>query len=453
MLIGASTAPTTAPTIDPAVAYRQGVSLIQDGKPADAQKLLLQADRASSHSAKIATTQHADIVYAFALCAMQQENWPAAHQSFERLQLTRGKDRELILNNSKVDLAIKNRNVNAVKSLDTYLSSCDKPDEVAINLFGGAIDQALQSPINKSAVGAAPEHFIKFNEQLEKTKPGMHHWGQQWITKQQFKSINNRKKDAQKTVDNAQDDLNLSQKRLNQAQGRYDDELQRNAGPQRNVNKNGYSDARTVDPNVTLSRTNSHTTEVQNAQADVQRAKDKLNEAQLHFPRPTWTVSLKPILPEDWTAPEITTAVATPQTPTVMTFEDLLQKMAADCGPAAGAPWTQLNVDLAQNWPKTNAVGKPLTISATYVAGSVRPDGTIAITCTINGFTKGGLTVDSAKVIAQLDAGEAPKVAKLVAGQSINASGTIQGLRLASLKSDPANVRVEVQLANAVLQP
>src|SRR5438552_18136663 len=108
--LGATTRPTTAPSsapaVDPATAYRKAVTLIKQGKPAEALPQLQQADRSYGRVTKI-DSQRADIVYASAICSMLQGEYPKAHQAMERIRSSRPLDRGFILNDSKADLAVK----------------------------------------------------------------------------------------------------------------------------------------------------------------------------------------------------------------------------------------------------------------------------------------------------------------------------------------------------------
>jgi len=457
-----TTAPSTAPSVDPAAAYRSATALIKQGKLPEAQALLVQADR-SYKGVKI-DSQRADILYASGVCYMLQGEYQKAHQAFERIRSARNKDREFILNDAKVDLSIKNLITTAVRPLDNYLASTSTPDEEAIDLFGAAIDKASQNGMTAAGIAAPADHYVAYNAKLEATKPGMHHWGQRWMTDAEFADIETQRKHAQKAVDNAKDQVRFAQDELNHAQANYNEEQTRIQNDQlrdqysRNYNGRYYRDSRTVNPNPVPARTNVYQSSVESATATLKQRQQELRDAQTRFPKPSFTANLQPILPESWGMDQPAPTAAKDADPAAASaaapaLADLLQKMVDEVGPAPGAAWTKLNTDLAQKWLQTNAAAKPLLVTANYASGTLRPDGAIQVLCNVEQFTIGKMTIAGVKVTALLPDTEAAKAAKLVTGKPMKASGKVQSIVLATPKTDPGNVQIELQMTDTTLAP
>jgi hypothetical protein len=454
LAVGATTAPSTSPSVDPMETYLNAIALIRQGKLPEAQALLQQADR-SYKGVKI-DSNRADIIYASGICSMLQSDDPRAHQAFERVRSLRVKDRDFVLNDAKVDLCVKNLNSAAVKPLDAYLASLNTPDEEALDLFGAAIEKASQSGMTQLGLAAPTEHYQQYNGKLEARRPGMHHWGQRWMNGVEFGDVQMQKDQAQHGVDLATQRLTWAQDALNRAQANYNqDTSDINAATQRRQDYNNrYRTSRTVDPNPFAPvRANAYQSDLETAQANVKQRQQDVRDAEAKFPKPSFTANLEPILPEYWDAQAPPAAKEAAADAPSTALSDLLQKMVDEVGPAPDAAWSRLHSELAQKWLQTSAVGGPLLVTATYQAGSLRPDGSIDIACNVQSFTIGKLTVNAIKIAANLPESEALKAAKLVAGKPMKASGTVETIVLATLKSDPGNVQIELRLKDAALVP
>src|SRR3954454_9794211 len=88
--------------------------------------------------------------------------------------------RTLTINRAKLDIAAQNSTVRAARDLEKLLAT--QVDEQTLNLMGVAIDHVAKNPATTGQAKALMTRYDEFNKKLEATKPGMHHWGNKWLS-------------------------------------------------------------------------------------------------------------------------------------------------------------------------------------------------------------------------------------------------------------------------------
>jgi hypothetical protein len=292
-------APATLPSVNPAAAFHDAVPLIRQNKPTEALLLLQLAEHSYPRIVQL-DEQLANILYAQAICLMMQGEHPKTHAIFDRIRPIENHDRAFILNDAKVDVAVPNLSIAAVKELDDYLASTISPDEEAINLFGAALDNASKVPANAKTLAQPMQDYVRYNSNLEATRPGMHHWGTQWISDADFQGIDAAKSKAQIALHVAQSDYQRARIKQMQAHIQYnvDSRMDRMPLPQ-----NGRMNRPPmVTPQLLTNRQTTTSNDVDAADAEAQSCLDRVADANAQMPRPTFTPNLQPIVPESWDA-------------------------------------------------------------------------------------------------------------------------------------------------------
>jgi hypothetical protein len=144
------------------------------------------------------------------------------HRVYQQTPVER-RSRALIINHAILDLVQRIDVGRAVHDLAAYLTASDEPDEVAIDVLGASLNLMAERYKGKlnPAWQSAMQVWDQKDAQLEQTRPGMHHWGTQWLDEEKFAWIQAGRDhaarqliDQRKIVAKAHSDLELTQQHI-----------------------------------------------------------------------------------------------------------------------------------------------------------------------------------------------------------------------------------------------
>src|SRR6185436_3456065 len=140
-----------------------------------------------------------DSLHLQAVAHMKLGQFARALEIMERVYNSGQINQSIIVNFAIADIAQKQSTMRAVKNLKAYNISHPE-DELIVNLWGIALDTAAtRNQVIK--LDAEAEDFLKANQILERTRPGMKHWGTQWMTAQSYGPIEHEREVGMREVD------------------------------------------------------------------------------------------------------------------------------------------------------------------------------------------------------------------------------------------------------------
>jgi hypothetical protein len=107
------------------------------------------------------------------------------------------RSRALVLNRAILDLVQKQNVVRGVKDLNDYLARNPQLDEQANDILGAALDLIADNPKWRAGpvYASALREFARREAALERTRPGLRRWGDQWITEAKLQEVKQQQKE------------------------------------------------------------------------------------------------------------------------------------------------------------------------------------------------------------------------------------------------------------------
>jgi hypothetical protein len=112
--------------------------------------------------------------------------------------------RALVLNRAIVDVHQRQFAARALRELTEYLKVNKGEDELATDILSGALEVvASDTPKLKNDYlwQTAYKEWDRRNYNLEKGRPGSHHWGARWLTDEEFKQIEAKQAEVKEKVE------------------------------------------------------------------------------------------------------------------------------------------------------------------------------------------------------------------------------------------------------------
>ena len=215
--------PTTAPALPPAADYDEAMAALQASDFARVVALTTDIETALKRAkAKPADPAMLNCLHLRAVALSRQGQVKPAAALMQRVSTVAMSNRPLLVNLAIADLGDLSLLPRSVKNLQSFAIS-NPTDEFIVNLWGSAISKLCAA----DKVGAAKlkeweAAFGVVNRQLEQTRPGMRHWGSEWLDGRQYSEIESRRYDAQQSIDSAQRNVRYATDRVNDAKRELD---------------------------------------------------------------------------------------------------------------------------------------------------------------------------------------------------------------------------------------
>lgn len=278
---GSAAAPTTAPAEVDRTALNDALAALAAG---DNAKVLADIRAFQSHLATKGMNINPDWInsnHVLAVALMKSGDYVKAKAPMEFVMRGGKSNRSTVLNLAVLDILGKQNSPRAVNNLRTY-TLAHSDDEVAVNLFGMALNVAAQA-YPKTDFSGQRSDFDKANARLEQTKPGMRHWGDRWLTKDEFDKMDDTRRLAQKHVDVKASALKQQTMTLNQLQAQY----QEKTTPV--INISAADAAQRKNEADLLAR------RIDRQQIVVTSAADQLQTVLRELPQPDWSMKVEPV--------------------------------------------------------------------------------------------------------------------------------------------------------------
>jgi hypothetical protein len=206
--------------------------------------------------------------------------------------------RPQVINLAVVDVVQKINAMRAVKNLTVYLAP-GAPDEPAVNLLGAALSICgrTRTYANSTLFKEASSQFEQFNAALEGTRPGMRHWGAEWLTAQQFASIERQKRAGEQAYQQSLQRVANAEKALEAAKEKARDKAQVKVIHQHRNTLHG--DARSCSEcrrarNEAAAADAAKEAERQ-AERDLKKQQADAEKTRKAIPQPTWPERFEPV--------------------------------------------------------------------------------------------------------------------------------------------------------------
>jgi len=301
--------PTTKPVVQSAAPnldlYQQALTQLQAGSFKEAITTATSFQSTLRKPVGKLTDPHwIDSLHLQAVSHMKLGQFARALDILERVYNSGQVNRSIVVNFAIADIAQKQSAMRAVKNLKGYNAS-NPEDELVVNLWGVGLDTAAtRSQVIR--LDAEAEDFIKANSILERTKPGMKHWGTKWMTAQSYAPIEHERAIAMAEIERQLGHLRSKEDGLQRARERYAAANTANANFGRpmttdrrtNIYGRTIQEQRRVDDDRDRRALNNASQEVADAQREVDRAQEAVASARSRLPKPDWSLKLEPLDPE-----------------------------------------------------------------------------------------------------------------------------------------------------------
>jgi hypothetical protein len=111
--------------------------------------------------------------------------------------------RSLVLNRAIVDLSDKQFVMRALRDVTDYLvAHKQREDEQATDILGVALNNSAGDAQRQRGElwQSAFKEWDRRNELLDQSRPGLHHWGTQWLTDDQYAELRGRQREVEQAI-------------------------------------------------------------------------------------------------------------------------------------------------------------------------------------------------------------------------------------------------------------
>lgn len=267
-------APTTQPTTKPAMLL--ALAEYKTGKYKECLATIkVFQDDLPKQVGKLSDPDWINSIHLQAVIYIKAGQFDRAAPAMERIAASGRSNRSIVINRSIVHLTRKREAIRAVLMLRDY-AMAHPEDELVVNLWGTGLDIAAK---NGGDVNDKIDDFVKVNELLEATRPGMRHWGTKWITKKEYDTIQRDRERALEEHERAMRDVADAHDSLRDAQRDFATDNAFNSGASR-------------------SQINSSLRSVQDAQKRLDRERANADKAATKIPVASWALKLEPVDPD-----------------------------------------------------------------------------------------------------------------------------------------------------------
>ncbi len=190
-------AQTTAPAnIIPSTQPSTQPSSLQTGREkmnANDYRGAIQAFESSlgSQKGKLKTREQVVLAHHIAFCWSKLDQPAKVREWIEKSYNSDFTDKTIRINRAKLDLKLQGTLVRGMKEMEKVLNEFGV-EEDALNAFGYAISQAIKNSASRGDANKSADVYLRFNTQLEATRPGEKHWGSVWISQKEYdEKVNN----------------------------------------------------------------------------------------------------------------------------------------------------------------------------------------------------------------------------------------------------------------------
>jgi hypothetical protein len=211
-------------------------------------------------------------------------------------------NRAQVINLAIIDYIQRRNAMRAVKNLMNYVAAHPgPPDEALVEVFGAALTVAGKSPtLAKAPLFAdGTKAYQELLRSLEATRPGMRRWGNQWMTDAEFSGIDAKLKEANATIERANQDASKAIVDLRAAEQQVANAQQVIVGTS-HVHRDSTDGPSVVCSKCSAARAAQQ--RLQEAERNVAIARQKQRDAESKvvaarrtFPQPVWPATFPPV--------------------------------------------------------------------------------------------------------------------------------------------------------------
>ena len=275
--------PATAPAVSGLV---RALASLDAGQYAEAlTSIKAFQDGLPRKPGKLTDTAWIDSLHIQAVAYLMLNQPARATPLLQRLMESGVTERTAVINAAVCDILQKTNAMRAVKNLKT-LAAADPQDELAVTLWGVALDTAARRQ-RLTRLDELTADYLKANTLLERSRPGQHHWGTDWLSDGAWASIESRRATATSTA-------NTARQRLREANARLDNA--KDAAQRENVLITGRP-VRDFEIDEINRRKRNAAVVVDQCRVEAESAEAAVEAADGSIPRPSWAFDVQPVMP------------------------------------------------------------------------------------------------------------------------------------------------------------
>jgi len=183
---GQTTAPSTQPAGDvlPLI-----IAAVKAGNHREAIKAG-ETYLATFPKGKMKQPEQAATAHCIAVSYFRLNQPPKAREWMDKAWAAGFTSKSMALNRAIMDIKLQGTLVRGMKQLESALPQYGV-DEISVDALGYAISQGMKNSVTKPDAAKMVDSYTRFNTQLEATKPGQKHYGNQWMTADEYQKMMN----------------------------------------------------------------------------------------------------------------------------------------------------------------------------------------------------------------------------------------------------------------------
>lgn len=208
-------AAASAPAVVETGVLDEALAALKAGDSGKAISLVTQFQKGLSRKGMVTDVNWINSNYVMGMAYVKSGEVEKARPLMDFVSNGGKKNRSTILNVSGFDILGKKTIVRGLNALRTFVAA-HPTDEEQLNMYGVAIKDTGEAfpTMDLQTHGA---DYAKANGALEKTKKGQHHWGERWLSGEEWDKLERSRRVVQEQLDYWKSRLNLPEKELAQA--------------------------------------------------------------------------------------------------------------------------------------------------------------------------------------------------------------------------------------------
>lgn len=228
--------------------------------------------------------------HVMAAAYMRMGQFDKAREGTDRIYYSGKKNRSIVINGAMEDIVLKRDAARGVKSLREYVMA-QPGDEMAVDLWGVGMSEISETGKNVKA-GEFEEDFGKANTVLEGMRPGMKHWGMEWMTAHEFAPIEQQIRVHKDKADFIKHRLEDAVVDYNSAEAKYKAAMVVPMGNRGTLQQSQFDD------HVRADRARFAGEEADKARLKVEEYQTQLADEEKEMPKAKWVMPMVPVEPE-----------------------------------------------------------------------------------------------------------------------------------------------------------